>query len=107
MSLTRSGVLGYVLPILAIIVLTVLLTVTLFRLADIQRAMRNNVNANMVWVIYQAHIEGLMLDDAIANRLIDPESPNDVALRYQMLASRIGVLNDGPQKRTLQAIGMA
>lgn len=103
----RSAVLGYVLPILAIIVLAMLLTVTLFRLADIQRAMRNNVNANMVWVIYQAHIESLMLGDAVQHRLIDPESTSDMALRYQMLSSRIGVLNDGPQKRALQAIGMA
>ncbi|NLN68074.1 MAG: hypothetical protein GX143_07925 [Alcaligenaceae bacterium] len=60
MGFVRSRVLGYVLPILAIVVLTVLLTVTLFRLADIQRAIRNNVNDNMVWVIYQTHIESLI-----------------------------------------------
>ncbi len=107
MSLTRSSVLGYALPILAIIVLAILLTVTLFRLADIQRAMRNNVNANMVWVIYQTHIESLMLGDAIQHRLIDSEPKSDITHRYQMLSSRIGLLNDGPQKRALQAIGMA
>lgn len=108
MSLTRSNVLGYALPVLAIIVLAILLTVTLFRLTDIQRAMRNNVNANMVWVIYQTHIESLMLGAAVQHRLIDSESKHDdIAHRYQMLSSRIGVLNDGPQKRALQAIGMA
>lgn len=107
MGFVRSRVLGYVLPILAIVVLTVLLTVTLFRLADIQRAIRNNVNDNMVWVIYQTHIESLMLADAVQHRLVDPESAHDITHRYQMFLSRISVLNDGPQKRALQAIGMA
>lgn len=107
MNLTRSGVLGYVLPVLAIIVLMILLSVTLFRLSEIQRAMRNNVNANMVWVIYQTHIESLMLSDAIQHRLIDAEAQDDIAHRYQMFLSRIGILNDGPQKRALQAIEMA
>lgn len=107
MAFTRSGVARYAIPILAILVLTLLLTVTLFRLADIQRAMRNNVSANMVWVISQAHIESLMLRDAVQQRLIDPEIPSDdLTLRYQILLSRIGVLNDGPQKRALEAIGM-
>src|SRR5690606_8418310 len=101
-----TGVQTCALPI-SILVLAMLLTVTLFRLADVQRAMRNNVNANMVWVISQAHIESLMLGDAVQHQLIQPESTTDMALRYQMLLSRIGVLNDGPQRRALQAIGMA
>lgn len=107
MSLTRSNVLGYLLPILAIMVLAILLTVTLFRLADIQRAMRNNVNANMVWVIYQTHVESLMLANAVQQQLVDPGSDSDLLHRYQMLLSRISVLNDGPQKRALQAMGIA
>lgn len=107
MRLTRSGALGYAIPVLAIIVLAILLMITLFRLAEIQRAMRNNANANMVWVIYQTHIESLMLGDAVQHRLIDPQSGSDIGHRYRMLMSRIDVLTDGPQKRALQAIGMA
>src|SRR5690606_9294493 len=107
MSLTHSNVLRYLLPILAIMVLAILLTVSLFRLADIQRAMRNNVNANMVWVIYQTHVESLMLANAAQHRLVDPGSDSELLHRYQMLLSRISVLNDGPQKRALQAMGIA
>lgn len=107
MSLTRSNVLRYLLPILAIMVLAILLTVTLFRLADIQRAMRNNVSANMVWVIYQTHVESLMLANAVQHRLVDPDSDSDLLHRYQLLLSRINVLHDGPQKRALQALGIA
>lgn len=107
MSLTRPSVLGYLLPILAIVVLAFLLTITLFRLADIQRAMRNNVNANMMWVIYQTHVESLMLANSVQHRLVEPDSDSDLLHRYHMLLSRISVLNDGPQKRALQAMGIA
>lgn len=107
MRLTRSGVLVYALPVLAIVVLTILLTITLIWLAEIQRAMRNDANANMVWVIYQTHIESLKLGDAVQHRLIDPHSDTDIGHRYRMLLSRIDVLTDGPQERALQAIEMA
>lgn len=107
MKLVRSGFLAYSLSILAIIVLIILLTVTLFRLSDIQRAMRNNANANMVWVLYQTHIESLMLEDVVQHQLIEPSVNNEFSHRYQMLISRISVLNDGPQKTALDSIGMA
>ena len=107
MKLVRSGFLAYSLSILTIIVLIILLTVTLFRLSDIQRAMRNNANANMVWVLYQTHIESLMLEDVVQHQLIEPSVNNEYSHRYQMLISRISVLNDGPQKTALDSIGMA
>lgn len=107
MRRTRSRVLDYSLPVLAILVLLTLLTHTLIRLTDIQQGMRNNVNANMVWVLYQTHIESLMLGDAIQQQLLGSASLADITHHYQMLESRVGVLNDGPQKRALEAIGMA
>lgn len=107
MSRIRSSTLGYGLSILSIIVLTVLLTITLFRLNDIQRAMRNNVSSNMMWVLYQTHIKSLMLSNAIQRRLLDQDSSNALAHRYQLFLSRISMLDDGPQKRSLQGIGMA
>ncbi|MFA7669327.1 MAG: HAMP domain-containing sensor histidine kinase [Burkholderiaceae bacterium] len=107
MSLTRPTVLGYLVPLLAIIVLVILLTVTLYRLTDIQRAMRNNASANMTWVIYQAHTESLLLTNAVQQSLIAPHQESNLAHRYQMLLSRIDVLGDGPQKRALEAMGLA
>lgn len=107
MSFMRSSILGYALSIFAIIVLSILLAVTLFRLNDIQRTIRNNANANMVWVMYQTHIESLMLANAVQHRLLDQGSSNDLTHRYQMFQSRISMLEDGPQKRSLQDIDMA
>lgn len=102
----RSSLLGYLVPILTIVILTILLTLTLLRLADVQRDMRNNVSANMVWVVYQAHTESLLLRDAIYQQTIDPRASVDVAFRYDMLLSRINLMNQGPQARQLAHIGI-
>jgi len=107
MSLTRPTILRYLLPLLAIMVLVILLTVTLYRIVDIQRAMRNNASANMTWVLYQAHMESLLLANAVQQSLIAPHLDNELATRYQMLLSRINVLGDGPQRRALEAMGLA
>ncbi|NLA89272.1 MAG: HAMP domain-containing histidine kinase [Alcaligenaceae bacterium] len=107
MSLMRSSILSYTLSIIAIVVLTILLSVTLFRLHEIKRTMRNNVNANMTWVMYQTHIKSLLLANAIQHRLLNQASSHDLSHRYQMFLSRVSMLEDGPQKRSLQRIGMA
>lgn len=104
MKILRSNVLNYALPILAIIVLTVLLIVTLFRLSNIQHEMRSNYNANMVWVLYQAHTESLTLNNALLEHIADPQAVVDIPFRYNMLLSRINLLNAGPQLRALEHI---
>lgn len=107
MSLTRPGLLGYLLPVVVVIVLAILLTVSLYRLTDIQRDMRNNATANMTWVIYQTHTESLLMTNALQYSLIAPGPVNNLRHRYQMLRSRISVLKDGPQKRALEEMGIA
>ncbi len=107
MKWKRSGVLTYAIPLCVILVLIVLLTLTLIRLAGVQRVVRNNVNANMVWVIYQAHIESLKLAKTVQRGQIDTDINDDLLHRYQMWLSRIQVLEDGPQSRALHNLGMA
>ena len=108
MKLSRAGVLAYALPIAMILVLAILLSVTLSRLATIQHSMRDNINANMVWVIYQTHIESLMLANAIQQaQSTDPLNSQELTHRYHMLLSRINVLNDGPQSRVLHNLNVS
>lgn len=106
MNWKRSSLLGYLLPILTIIILTVLLTLTLLRLASVQQDMRTNVSANMVWVTYQAHTESLLLRDAIYQAATDPDASVDIAFRFDILLSRVHLLTQGPQMRQLEQIGM-
>ena len=96
----------YILPLITIVVLLALLAIALFRLSDIQREMRHNTNANMVWVIYYAHLESLRLTDAVQKKALDPSANIDLSFRHQMLLSRVNLLYDGPQSRFLNKIGV-
>lgn len=96
----------YILPLITIVVLLALLAMALFRLSDIQREMRHNTNANMVWVIYYAHLESLRLTDAVQKKALDPSANIDLSFRHQMLLSRVNLLYDGPQSRFLNEIGV-
>lgn len=104
MTFIRPRFLGYGVPVIAILVLTVLLTITLLRLTGIQRSMRNTANADMVWALSQAHLESLQLSSAIYARMVRPDDPHDILFRYDMLVSRINLLDQGPQQRYLNKI---
>lgn len=97
---------GYPIPLAAIVTLTVLLVMALYRLAQTHEDMRNNVGTNMYWAISQAHLESLRLSDAVQRKYIFPHEPIDTDLRYQLLLSRLALLEDGPQARYLQEAGV-
>lgn len=107
MTFGRFNVMGYLVPVLAIITLTVLLTLALLRLSEIQQDMRNNANANMLWVVSQAQTESLLLGDAVYRRFIDPQAQVDIELRYNLFLSRLNLLSEGPQARFLADAGIA
>jgi signal transduction histidine kinase len=106
MTRTKKIFIRYILPLVTIILLLALLGVALFRLSVIQREMRYNSNANMVWVVYYTHLESLRLTDAIQKQALDPEADSDLLFRYQMLLSRLNLLHDGPQSRFLDDVGL-
>ena len=106
MTRNKKLFIRYILPLITIVVLLALLAVALFRLSDIQREMRHNTNANMVWVIYYAHLESLRLTDAVQKQALNPSADVDLSFRHQMLLSRVHLLHDGPQSRFLNEIGM-
>lgn len=99
MSLKKKTLISYVTPLVAIVVLLGLLIVALFRLSTIQKEMRYNTNANMVWVVYYAQLESFRLMDTIQKQALDIATAESVEFRYQMLLSRLHLLQDGPQAR--------
>lgn len=106
MTRTKKIFIRYILPLVTVILLLALLGVALFRLSVIQREMRYNSNANMVWVVYYTHLESLRLTDAIQKQALDSETDIDLLFRYQMLLSRLNLLHDGPQSRFLEDVGL-
>lgn len=107
MRLARSATLAYVLPLLAIASLTALLGVALVRLAAIQEDIHDTANPNMLWVISQARAEALKLESALYQRALHPGDPADVQLRYDVLLSRVKLLEEGPQMRHLLKTGVS
>ncbi|HZJ91683.1 MAG TPA: HAMP domain-containing sensor histidine kinase [Thiopseudomonas sp.] len=106
MSRTKKIFMRYILPLMTIVLLLVLLAVALFRLSTIQREMRYNSNANMVWVVYYTHLESLRLTDELQKIALDASADIDLEFRYQMLLSRLNLLHDGPQARFLDQVGL-
>lgn len=102
--MTGAGraVLGVALPMLAIAIFVVLLAFSLMRLAEIERDMRIEATQNMLWVISRAHIASLQLGETVAGGEIDLP---DLERRYNVFLSRLVLLDDGPQRRQMEALG--
>ncbi|TYB88401.1 ATP-binding protein [Oceaniovalibus sp. ACAM 378] len=97
--------LGLILPMIAVLVFTVLLLFSLIRMVEVQNAMRVEAEQNMLWVFHQSEVAALRLTETIALADLGHAGTDDLALRFDMLTSRIALLNDGPQRRFVEQIG--
>ncbi|MBV2145076.1 PAS domain-containing sensor histidine kinase [Falsochrobactrum sp. TDYN1] len=105
MSRRARALLGVALPVLAIIMFIVLLAFSLMRLSNIERDMRIEGTQNMLWVISRAHISSLQLGEAVAGSVAGEVDPAQMELRYNVFLSRLALLDDGPQRRRMEALG--
>ncbi|MBP6018326.1 MAG: HAMP domain-containing histidine kinase [Burkholderiaceae bacterium] len=97
----HARLLGYALPVVAVITLTLLFIVALARLAEIQQDMRNNVSANMLWVITQTQAESLVLSAQLHGAAAGKPRPQELIRQFDLLHSRLRLLSAGPQRRYL------
>jgi len=103
---TRPLAPRYLLPSLAIFALLAFLSVSLVRLLQLEKDMRLHVDENMLWVVTQAQVAGhRLVDDLHLQHHGDTDA--NPALRYDILVSRLTLMNDGPQRRYLEALGLA
>lgn len=105
MSRRARALLGVALPVSAIAIFVVLLAFSLMRLSDIERNMRIEATQNMLWVISQAHISSLQLSEAIADNAAGEADHAQTELRLNIFLSRLALLDDGPQRRRMEALG--
>lgn len=105
MSRRARELLGVALPVSAIAIFVVLLAFSLMRLSDIERNMRIEATQNMLWVISRAHISSLLLSEAIANSASGEIDHAQMELRLNIFLSRLALLDDGPQRRRMEALG--
>lgn len=94
----------YWLPLLAIGLFFILLFFSLMRLSMVEKAMRSNVDENMIWVITQAQVAGHRLQEAVYRHSTDdPEARPE--LRLDVLYSRLTLMDQGPQRRYIRTLG--
>lgn len=101
----RRLFLALVLPLAAVFAFAVLLLFSLFRMIDVQNAMRVDAEQNMLWVLHQSEVAALRLTETVALAELGAAGPDDLALRFDILTSRITLLNEGPQRRFVEKIG--
>lgn len=79
-----------------------LLGLAAWHLVALERQMRISATENMIWIFGQTQAEALHL----ALALSDGADPAAVGTRFDLLLSRLGLLDQGPQRRFLQAAGV-
>jgi PAS domain S-box-containing protein len=102
----RRNLLSYALNVGVIAAFAVLLAFALVRLGEIGRDMRIDATENMLWVIYQAHAASLRLDSDAA-RMAQGTDDVDLAIRHDVLLSRLNLMQEGPQIRFIERLGLA
>ncbi|MGO2133275.1 MAG: ATP-binding protein [Halomonas sp.] len=96
---------GVILPLAVVPVFALLLTFSLIRMFDIEKDMRTEAEQNMLWVLHQAEVAALRLGETAALAALGEAQQSEVSLRYDILASRMALLGDGPQRRFIEHIG--
>lgn len=104
MKATR-GVLAYPLSLAAIILFTVLLVFALWQLSETASALRTKAADNMLWTIAQAQTAAQRLNTSVAQARLGEADAQTLALRYDILLSRLSLLEAGPQRRYLESLG--
>lgn len=100
----RQGT-AHAITAIAILALFAFLAFALVRLFQVEREMRGNVSENMLWVITQAQVASHRLDEAV-NRRVLGNTEATPQLNFDILTSRLVLLDEGPQRRYLEALGL-
>jgi len=104
---TRSAknIIGLTLSTIGVGAFALLLAFALMRLYEIERDMRVDATQNMLWVISQAQVAGLQLNDAITLFAIGMTDEPNLQRRFDVFLSRVALLDTGPQSRQMERLG--
>jgi signal transduction histidine kinase len=101
----RRDVLAYPFSLAAIALFAALLVFALWRLLDTEAALRTQAGDNMLWTIAQAQVAAQRLDTTLSQVRLGEADADALRLRYDVLLSRLTLLEAGPQRRYLEDIG--
>ncbi|HLS18619.1 MAG TPA: ATP-binding protein [Paracoccaceae bacterium] len=106
MRLSGRSALRLALPLGAIAVFALLLAFSLIRMVGIQADMRVGAEQNMLWVMHQGETAARRLNEAAILAERGEATAEELALRFDILKSRLALVNDGPQRRFVEEIGL-
>ena len=100
--------LALTLPLLTIGVFFVLLTFSLIRLSLTQHNMRlESPHNNLLWIITQAQTATQRLTNTVGRTAMGIGASDALERQHQVFLSRIVLMDEGPQRRQLEAPGYA
>ncbi|WP_289042680.1 PAS domain-containing sensor histidine kinase [uncultured Aliiroseovarius sp.] len=106
MRLFGGAGLRLILPLVAILVFVILLTFSLLRMVEVETDMRVDAEQNMLWVMHQSESAARRLVEATMQAELGEVDAGQIALRLDLLRSRFALLQDGPQHRFVEQIGL-
>jgi len=101
----RRGLLAYPLSMIGVVLFAGLLVFALWRLLDQEADLRGTATDNMLWTISQAQVAAYQLDAALGRARHGEVGDDSLRLRYNVLHSRMALLEAGPQARYLETLG--
>lgn len=101
----QRGILAYPFSLAAVLVFSALLVFALWRLLDQESDLRGTASDNMLWTVSQAQVAAYRLDAALGRARLGEVGEDTLRLRYNVLLSRIDLLEAGPQTRFLADLG--
>ncbi|MCZ4352823.1 ATP-binding protein [Roseovarius aestuarii] len=107
MTLRWNPAVGFGLTLAAVFLFAVLMVFSMFRMFEVENAMRVNAEHNMLWVLHKGEVAALRMAETMALAENNATDQDQISLRFDILLSRIALLNDGPQRRFVEGIGLA
>lgn len=101
----RRGIVAYPFSLVGVVVFAGLLVFALWRLLDQEADLRGAAGDNMLWTISQAQVAAYRLDASLGRARQGELGDDSLRLRYNVLLSRMALLEDGPQERYLEMLG--
>lgn len=97
----------FLVAVAAVAVLFVLLVATSARLLITESSLRENIAEDMVWLSSQGQYEAVRTLDALSSYRNGEIGIDDVQLRFDLLVSRLVILEEGEPRRQIESLGFA
>ncbi len=91
----------------ALVILLALLLGAAARLVFSESRIRDEIPEDMIWLSSQGQYEAVRFADALSNFRLGLVTPDELQLRFDLMVSRVAILESGEPRRQVEALGHA